>query len=231
MPSARRTATTTARRLAPRRPQASAPRQPPRCLWVDLDNPLYVRYHDREWGRPVHDDRLLFEMLILEGAQAGLSWSTILAKRAGYRRAFARFDPRAVARFDARRRARLMRDAGIVRNRLKIDSTVGNARAFLAVQREFGSFSRYLWAFTDGRPLLNRPRPGTVPARTPLSDLISRDLRQRGFRFVGSTIVYAFLQAVGVVNDHSRGCHLCPPAAPRRPPRRRLRPRARRPGP
>ncbi len=182
-----------------------------RCAWVAGADPDYVRYHDEEWGRPVHDDRLLFEMLTLEGAQAGLSWLTILRKRAGYRRAFASFDPRRVARFDARRRAALLRDAGIVRNRLKIDSTVSNARAFIAVQREFGSFDRYLWAFVSGVPLVNRPRPGTIPARTPLSDRVSRDLAKRGFRFVGSTIVYAFLQAVGVVNDHARGCFLCPP--------------------
>jgi DNA-3-methyladenine glycosylase I len=171
-----------------------------------------VRYHDEEWGRPVHDDRRLFEMLTLEGAQAGLSWSTILRKRAGYRRAFANFDVRRVARFDARRRAALRRDSAIVRNRLKIDSTVSNARAFLAVQREFGSFDRYLWSFAGGRPHVNRPRPGTVPARSPLSDALSRDLVRRGFRFVGSTIIYAYLQAVGVVNDHTRGCYLCPPA-------------------
>jgi len=171
-----------------------------------------VRYHDDEWGRPLHDDRRLFEMLILEGAQAGLSWATILRKRSGYRRAFAAFDPRRVARFDARRRALLRRDDSIIRNRLKIDSTVSNARAFLAVQREFGSFDRYLWSFVGGRPLINRPRGGAaLPARTPLSDAISRDLARRGFRFVGPTIVYAFLQAAGVVNDHSRDCFLCPP--------------------
>jgi DNA-3-methyladenine glycosylase I len=177
------------------------------------------RYHDAEWGRPVHEDRRLFEMLTLEGAQAGLSWSTILRKRSGYARAFASFDPRRVARFDARRRAALMRNAGIVRNRLKIDSTVSNARAFLAVQREFGSFDRYLWSFVAGRPLINRPRGARLPARTPLSDAVSRDLGRRGFRFVGSTIIYAFLQAVGVVNDHSRDCFRCPrrsPPAPRR---------------
>jgi DNA-3-methyladenine glycosylase I len=171
-----------------------------------------VRYHDEEWGRPVHDDRRLFEMLTLEGAQAGLSWATILRKRAGYRGAFANFDVRRVARFDARRRAALRRDTAIVRNRLKIDSTVSNARAFIAVQREFGSFDRYLWSFVGGRPHVNRPRRGTVPARSPLSDALSRDLVRRGFRFVGSTIIYAFLQAVGVVNDHTRECFLCPPA-------------------
>ena len=187
-----------------------------RCRWAPLDDPQYLRYHDQEWGRPVHDDRLLFEMLILEGAQAGLSWSTILHKRPGYRRAFADFDVRKVARFDGRRRAALMRDAGIVRNRLKIESTVTNARAFLALQREFGSFGRYLWAFVGGKPLLNRPGPGGVPARTELSDRISKDLLKRGFRFVGSTIIYAYLQGVGVVNDHTRGCFRCPPAPRRR---------------
>lgn len=197
----------------------------PRCAWVADADPDYVRYHDEEWGRPVHDDRRLFEMLILEGAQAGLSWRTILRKRAAYRRAFARFDARAVARFDSRRRAALLADPGIVRNRLKIDSTVTNARAFLAVQREFGTFDRYLWSFVSGSPLVNRPRPGEIPASTPLSDRVSRDLVRRGFRFVGSTIVYAFLQAVGVVNDHARGCFLCPPlrrarAAERRTARR-----------
>jgi DNA-3-methyladenine glycosylase I len=170
-----------------------------------------ARYHDEEWGRPEHNDRRLFEMLTLEGAQAGLSWSTILRKRAGYRRAFASFDPRRVAHFDYRRRAALRRDSGIVRNRAKIDATVSNARAFLAVQREFGSFDRYLWGFAGGRPHLNRPRGGTVAARSALSDALSRDLKRRGFRFVGTTIVYAYLQAVGVVNDHARECFLCPP--------------------
>ena len=177
-----------------------------RCGWARDADPESQRYHDEEWGRPVHDDRRLFEMLTLEGAQAGLSWRTILRKRAGYRRAFARFDPRKVARFDARRRAALMRDPGIVRNRLKIESAVSNARAFLAVQREFGSFDRYLWAFVGGEPLVSRRRGARLPARTALSDRISRDLGGRGFRFVGTTIVYAFLQAVGVVDDHSRSC-------------------------
>jgi DNA-3-methyladenine glycosylase I len=186
-----------------------------RCWWAETSDPDYVRYHDEEWGRPVHDDRRLFEMLTLEGAQAGLSWSTILHKRAGYRRAFADFDVRRVARFDARRRAALRRDSAIVRNRLKIDSTVSNARAFLAVQQEFGSFDRYLWSLAGGRPRVNCPRRGAVPARTALSDAISRDLMRRGFRFVGSTIIYAFLQAVGVVNDHTRDCFLCPRRTPR----------------
>jgi len=177
-----------------------------RCRWVPLDDPDYMRYHDKEWGRPVHDDRLLFEMLILEGAQAGLSWSTILHKRASYQRAFANFDPRKVARFDAAKKATLMKDPGIVRNRLKIDSTVTNARAYLEVQREFGSFDRYLWAFVDGKPVINDS--GATPTRTPLSDRISKDLKKRGFRFVGTTILYAYLQAVGVVNDHSSDCFL-----------------------
>jgi len=183
-----------------------------RCEWAAGGSANYVRYHDKEWGRPAHDDRHLFEMLTLEGAQAGLSWSTILNKRAGYRRAFADFDPGKVARFDARKRKALMGDAGIVRNRLKIESTVSNARAFLEVQREFGSFDRYLWAFVEGRPVINRPKAlQAIPASTALSDTISKDLKRRGFRFVGTTIIYAFLQAVGVVNDHSRECFLCPP--------------------
>ena len=180
-----------------------------RCAWVPADNAEYARYHDEEWGRPVHDDRLLFEMLTLEGAQAGLSWSTILAKRANYQAAFANFDPKRVARFDVRKRSALMQDAGIVRNRLKIESTVTNAHAFLEVQREQGSFDRYLWSFVEGRPVVNSPRsPSDVPARTELSDRISKDLKKRGFRFVGSTIIYAYLQAVGVVDDHSRTCFL-----------------------
>ena len=178
-----------------------------RCTWC-AGSELQTAYHDREWGVPVHDDRKLFEFLILEGAQAGLSWSTILRKRAGYRRSFALFDPRRVARFDARRRAALMRDPGIVRNRLKIDSAITNARAFLAVQREFGSFDRYLWSFVGGEPVVTRRRGRRLPARTALSDLVSRDLVRRGFRFAGTTIVYAYLQAVGVVDDHARDCFL-----------------------
>lgn len=180
-----------------------------RCRWVPGDDPAYIRYHDEEWGRPVHDDRLLFEMLILEGAQAGLSWSTILHKRASYQRAFARFDPKRVARFDSARTAALLQNPGIVRNRLKINSTITNAQAFLEVQREFGSFDRYLWSFVDGRPVVNGPSaPSPVPTRTELSDRISKDLKKRGFRFVGTTILYAYLQAVGVVNDHARDCFL-----------------------
>lgn len=180
-----------------------------RCRWVAGGDADYVRYHDREWGRPVHNDRLLFEMLTLEGAQAGLSWLTILRKRAGYRKAFAGFDPRKVARFTAARKARLLLDPGIVRNRLKVASTVSNARAFLEVQREFGKFDRYLWSFVDGKPMIGRWRANQrLPARTELSDRISKDLKKRGFRFVGSTIIYAYLQAVGVVNDHMHGCYL-----------------------
>jgi DNA-3-methyladenine glycosylase I len=182
----------------------------PRCRWAQGSDPDMQRYHDEEWGRPSHDDRHLFEMLILEGAQAGLSWSTILHKRAGYRKAFAGFAPARVARFDARRRAALLRNPGIVRNRLKIESTVANARAFLTVQREFGSFGRYLWSFVDGRPIVNHRRGSKLPARTALSDRIAKDLARRGFRFVGTTIVYAYLQAVGVVDDHTRGCFLGP---------------------
>jgi DNA-3-methyladenine glycosylase I len=166
-----------------------------------------IEYHDREWGVPVHDDRVLFEFITLEGAQAGLSWETILAKREAYRRAFAGFDPARVARFTRAQRARLMKDPGIVRNRLKIDSTVTNAAAFLAVQRESGSFDRFLWNFAGGGPIRNRFRdPGEVPARTELSDALSKELKRRGFRFVGTTICYAFMQAVGVVDDHVAGC-------------------------
>lgn len=182
-----------------------------RCGWVPLDDPDYIHYHDREWGRPVHDDCLLFEMLILEGAQAGLSWSTILHKRASYQRAFAGFDPKKVARFTAARKAALLKNPGIVRNRLKIAAAVSNAQAFLEVQREFGSFNRYLWSFVDGRPVV-KSASASVPARTELSDRISKDLKKRGFRFVGTTILYAYLQAVGVVNDHASDCFLYRPA-------------------
>ncbi len=177
-----------------------------RCPWCGTE-PFYVRYHDEEWGVPLHDDRKLFEFLVLEGAQAGLSWATILRKRAAYRWAFDRFDPRKVARYGAREVRRLLGDAGIVRNRLKIESAITNARAFLRVQEEFGSFDAYVWRFVDGRPIRNRRRTlSELPARTPLSDAVSKDLRQRGFRFVGSTIVYAHMQATGMVNDHLVGC-------------------------
>jgi DNA-3-methyladenine glycosylase I len=176
-----------------------------RCGWPRT--PLDIAYHDQEWGVPVHDDRVLFEFLILEGAQAGLSWSTILNKRENYRRAFAGFDPKKVARFDAAKRRSLMKDEGIVRNRLKIESTVSNARAFLAVQKEFGSFDRYIWQFVGGKPIRNARKGKDVPARTAESDAMSKDLKKRGFRFVGSTICYAFMQAVGMVNDHLVTCH------------------------
>ncbi len=177
------------------------------CSWAG-DDPLMRRYHDEEWGAPVHDDRRLFEFLILEGAQAGLSWSTILKKREGYREAFADFDPARVARFDARRRASLMNNAAIVRNRLKIESTVSNACAFLEVSKEFGSFDGYVWRFVDGKPIQNRRTARhPIPARTAESDALSADLRKRGFRFVGSTITYAFMQAVGMVNDHATFCY------------------------
>ena len=176
-----------------------------RCRWARTE--LDIAYHDREWGVPVHDDRLFFELLTLEGAQAGLSWSTILKKRDGYRKAFDDFDVARVARFTAAKRERLMRNDGIVRNRLKIESTVQNARSFMAVQREFGSFDQYIWRFVGGAPRTNHWRgPSDVPARTPESDAISKDLKKRGFKFVGSTICYAFMQATGLVNDHAMTC-------------------------
>lgn len=204
----------------------------PTCAWATSSDAMRA-YHDREWGRPTHDDRALFEFLILEGAQAGLSWATILKKRDAYRRAFASFDPAKVARFDAKRHAALLKTGGarhdgdetIVRNRLKIASATTNARAFLDVQRQFGSFDAYLWQFTSpaaladptafrpvpggarGKPLRNTPRtPADVPARTPLSDALAKDLKRRGFKFVGTTIVYAYMQAVGLVDDHLPGC-------------------------
>ena len=177
-----------------------------RCPWSER-SAEYRAYHDREWGVPVHDDRVLFEFLILEGAQAGLSWATILAKRAAYRRAFANFDPVRVARFTPARLAALQENPGIVRNRAKIAAAVTNARAFLAVQEEHGSFDSYVWRFVDGRPRKNRWRwLGDVPASTDESDALSKDLRKRGFKFVGSTICYAFMQAVGLVNDHLTTC-------------------------
>jgi DNA-3-methyladenine glycosylase I len=166
-----------------------------------------IAYHDAEWGAPLHDDRALFELLILEGAQAGLSWSTVLRKRANYRRAFDGFDARRIAAYDDAKVAALLADAGIVRNRLKIAAAIANARAFLAVGKEFGSFDRYIWQFTGGRPVQNRWRSmDQVPARTAQSDAMSKDLGRRGFRFVGSTICYAFMQATGLVNDHLTGC-------------------------
>jgi DNA-3-methyladenine glycosylase I len=179
-----------------------------RCSWAAA-TPDMIRYHDTEWGRPVHDDRRLFEMLLLEGAQAGLSWDTILRRREGYRLAFAGFDPVKVAAFDRSKKAALLRDTGIIRNRLKIDAAVSNARAFLALQEAFGSFDAYVWEFVGGAPIVNRWKRGSdIPAETRQSDVLSKDLRQRGFRFVGSTIVYAFMQAVGLVNDHMADCFL-----------------------
>ncbi len=177
-----------------------------RCSWASGDDPLYRRYHDEEWGVPVRDDRVLFEFLVLEGAQAGLSWITVLRKRERYRALFAQFDPAKVARFDEARVAKILEDPGIVRNRLKVAGTVKNAKAFLAVQKEFGSFSAYLWRFVDGAPVQNRRRAGSVPATTDVSDALSKDLKKRGFTFVGSTIMYAFMQAVGMVNDHVTTC-------------------------
>lgn len=176
-----------------------------RCPWPKT--PLDIAYHDDEWGVPQHDDRALFELLILEGAQAGLSWSTILAKRENYRRAFDGFDAAKIARYTPKKIAALLADAGIVRHRLKIAAAVQNAKAFLAVQREFGSFDRYLWSFVGGKPIVNRRRTrDQVPARTPESDALSRDLTKRGFKFVGTTICYAFMQASGMVNDHLVSC-------------------------
>lgn len=178
-----------------------------RCGWANPKNPLYVSYHDTEWGVPVHDDRRLFEFLVLEGAQAGLSWETILNKRAAYRKAFDDFDPDRVARFDPRRVARLLADPGIVRNRLKIQSAIRNARAFLEVQEEFGSFDAYQWRFVGGAPIQNRRRTlRDIPPRTAESDALSKDLKQRGFNFVGTTIMYAHMQACGMVNDHVVDC-------------------------
>jgi DNA-3-methyladenine glycosylase I len=178
---------------------------PTRCGWARTD--LSLAYHDTEWGVPVHDDRLLFEFLILEGAQAGLSWETILKKRENYRVAFKNFEVRAVASFDARKVAALLQDPGIVRNRLKVAAAIANARAALAVQKEFGSLDAYLWSFVGGRPRTNRWHAlSEVPARTPEAEVMSRDLLRRGFRFVGPTICYAFMQAVGMVNDHLVSC-------------------------
>ena len=196
-------------RRSPSRPAAAPPTAHDggrvRCSWAT--SPLGIAYHDTEWGVPVHDDRVLFEFLTLEGAQAGLSWETILRKRAAYRKAFAGFDPATVARFSPARERLLLANPDIVRNRLKIASTVTNARAFLKVQQGFGSFDAYLWRFVDGKPVVNRRRaPADVPARTERSDALSADLKRRGFRFVGSTICYAFMQAVGLVNDHLVRC-------------------------
>ena len=179
-----------------------------RCPWVDLSKSDYVAYHDEEWGVPVHDDRLLFEFLVLEGAQAGLSWYTVLRKRQHYRAAFDHFDPVKVARYDEQKVAELMGNPGLIRNRAKIEAAVGNARSFLAVQEAFGSFDAYLWRFIDGRPVVHELRSlADYPATSPESDALSKDLRGRGFKFVGSTICYAHMQATGMVNDHTLDCY------------------------
>lgn len=175
-----------------------------RCHWAT--SPLMIEYHDREWGVPVHDDRVLFEFLILEGAQAGLSWETILKKRENYRAAFDRFDARKIAAYDRAKIRELLGNAGIVRNRLKIEATISNAQAFLAVQQEFGTFDRYIWQFVGGKPKRNSRSSRRLPSRTPESDVMSKDLKKRGFRFVGTTICYAFMQAVGMVDDHATEC-------------------------
>ena len=186
-------------------PKKAAVREPIRCGWAKGE--LYIRYHDEEWGVPVHDDRTLFEFLILEGAQAGLSWSTILNKRENYRRAFDGFDPERIALYSPKKIQALLADPGIVRNRLKIGAAVENAKAFLRVQKEFGSFDSYIWHFVGGKPRINRWKSlNQVPACTPESDAMSKDLKRRGFKFVGSTICYAFMQAVGMVNDHLVDC-------------------------
>ena len=180
-----------------------------RCPWATTD-PLYIQYHDHEWGVAVHDDRKLFEMLILEGAQAGLSWITILKKRENYRKAFDKFDAKKVARYGGKQIRQLLNDEGIVRNRLKIGAAVGNARAFLAIQEEFGSFDKFIWQFVDGKPKINRWKSlREIPPKTPESDAMSKELKRRGFKFVGSTICYAFMQATGMVDDHVQGCFRC----------------------
>lgn len=177
-----------------------------RCAWAGSD-PLYIDYHDQEWGRPVHDDRRLFEFLLLEGAQAGLSWITVLRRRDAYRQAFANFDPVTVAAYEPTKVEELLKNPGIIRNRLKIWAAIANARAFLKVQEEFGSFDRFIWRFVAGQPLRNAWQSLTeIPARTPVSDAMSKELQRRGFSFVGSTICYAFMQAVGMVNDHTTDC-------------------------
>ncbi|MDX3774090.1 DNA-3-methyladenine glycosylase I [Chromatiaceae bacterium AAb-1] len=182
-----------------------------RCPWVDLTKPDYVAYHDTEWGVPEHDDQKLFELLTLEGAQAGLSWYTVLKKRDSYRQAFDQFNPLKVAAYDQQKVEELVQNPGIIRHRGKIEATVNNAKHFLEVQREFGSFATYQWRFVDNQPLINRPVTAKdYPAKTAVSDAFSKDLKKRGFKFVGSTIIYAYMQACGMVNDHSTDCFLCP---------------------
>ncbi len=178
-----------------------------RCFWVDLNNDLYIDYHDNDWGVPVYDDRLLFEMLILEGAQAGLSWSTILKKRDNYKKAFDNFFPDIVAKYDDKKIEELLNNKGIVRNRRKINAAINNAKVFLEIQKDFGSFSKYIWAFVGGKTIHNSySNYKDVPTKTELSDLISKDLKKRGMSFVGSTIIYSYIQAIGMVNDHEMGC-------------------------
>ena len=177
-----------------------------RCAWC-LKDPVYIKYHDEEWGRPIHDDRMLFEFLILESFQAGLSWLTVLKKRENFRKAFANFDAKKVSKFDRKKFHSLMKDAGIIRNRLKIEAAINNAQRFLDVQKEFGSFDKYVWSFVDGKTLVNKRKSlKDLPAKTPLSDAMSEDMGKRGFKFRGSTICYAFMQAVGMVDDHMVGC-------------------------
>ena len=184
----------------------TATKEKPRCAWC-LKDALYIRYHDEEWGRPVHDDRLLFEFLVLESFQAGLSWLTVLKKRDNFRKAFVDFDVDKVAKFGAKKMELLMGDAGIIRNRLKIEAAVNNANRFHAIRKEFGSFDRYVWSFVDGRTVVNLPATlGDIPATSPLSDAMSKDMGARGFKFRGSTICYAFMQAVGMVDDHTTDC-------------------------
>ena len=178
-----------------------------RCDWVPLDNPLYVKYHDEEWGVPIHDDQLLFEFLVLEGMQAGLSWLTILRKRENFRTAFDHFDPGKIARYNEKKIEELMQNSGIIRNRRKIEAAVQNAKAFLEVQAEYDSFDTFIWQFVEGKPLINHWKTlKEIPAKTPLSDTISNELKKRGFKFVGSTIIYAHMQATGMVNDHTVDC-------------------------
>ena len=194
--------------MAPKR------REPVRCEWVKGADELYTAYHDDEWGVPVRDDGRWFEFLILEGAQAGLSWATVLKKRPNYRRAFDAFDPAKIARYNKRRIATLLQDEGIIRNRLKVEGTVRNAKAFLEIQEEYGSFDAYIWQFVDGAPIQNRWRKmGDIPAQTPLAETISKALKKRGFTFVGPTICYALMQATGLVNDHTTDCYRYRPIA------------------
>lgn len=180
-----------------------------RCFWVSSD-PTYIEYHDKEWGRPIHDDRLLFEFLVLESFQAGLSWLTVLKKRENFRKAFAKFDAKKIAKFDQRKFDQLMQDAGIIRNRLKIEAAINNAKCFLQIQKEFGSFDKYVWSFTGGKTIVNRPKDRSeYHAKTAISDAMSKDMGNRGFKFRGSTICYAFMQAVGIVDDHTVDCFRC----------------------